>query len=125
MTEVILTSLIGIITTVISSVVTWTLARRKYNSEVDNNNIKNMSDSLEFYKRLSDDNTKRLDSLLEKNKKLGEEINFMKTQMIKLASSICIYLTCKVRQLDSSIINDVIQTHKEDNDDKDSSRQEV
>lgn len=125
MTEVILTSLIGIITTVISSVVTWTLARRKYNSEVDNNNIKNMSDSLEFYKRLSDDNTKRLDSLLEKNKKLGEEINFMKSQMIKLASSICMDLTCKVRQLDSSIINDVIQTHKEDNNDQDSSRQEV
>lgn len=125
MTEVILTSLIGIITTVISSVVTWTLARRKYNSEVDNNNIKNMSDSLEFYKRLSDDNNKRLDSMLEKNKKLEDEINFMKTQMIKLASSICMDLTCKVRQLDSSIINDVIQTHKEDNNDQDSSRQEV
>ena len=43
MIEVIITGLVGLITTISSSVVTWLLARKKYNTEVDSNVIKNMS----------------------------------------------------------------------------------
>lgn len=42
-------------------------ARKKYNSEVDNNLIENMQKSLEFYKKLSDDNKKMLDEVLNRN----------------------------------------------------------
>jgi hypothetical protein len=43
------------------------MAKRKYNSEVDNNVISNMKASLDFYKQLSDDNKERLSEVLKKN----------------------------------------------------------
>ena len=63
---ILITGGVGIITTVISGWTSWFFARRKYNSEVDNNLIENMQQSLEFYKKLSDDNKNRLDEVLKK-----------------------------------------------------------
>ena len=40
----------GILAGILSSVVTWLLTRKKYNSEVENGNIQNMQEALEFYK---------------------------------------------------------------------------
>ena len=60
-----------IITNILAPVVTgfasWLMAKKKYNSEVDNNVIENMKKSLEFYKQLSDDNRERLSRILDKN----------------------------------------------------------
>jgi hypothetical protein len=39
MTEIIVTAICGIVTTAIASLVTWLLSKKKYNSEVDSNNI--------------------------------------------------------------------------------------
>ena len=64
---ILITGGVGIITTVISGWTSWFFARRKYNSEVDNNLIENMQQSLEFYKKLSDDNENRLDEVLKRN----------------------------------------------------------
>ena len=41
----------GIVTTVASGFTSWFFTRKKYNSEVDNNVIQNMKESLDFYKR--------------------------------------------------------------------------
>jgi len=54
--EILYTSIAGIFTTAISGVISWFMAKKKYYSEVDNQTIKNMISSLEFYKTLSDDN---------------------------------------------------------------------
>lgn len=45
---ILITGGVGIITTVISGWTSWFFARRKYNSEVDNNLIENMQQSLSF-----------------------------------------------------------------------------
>lgn len=58
---IIITGAIGLVSTIVTGWTSWFFARKKYNSEVDQNVIKNMSDSLEFYKSLSDDNKSRLD----------------------------------------------------------------
>ena len=71
--DVLITGLVGVITTVASGFVSWFFARKKYNSEVDNQLITNMQESLEFYKRLSDDNTERLTKVLEQNKEILEQ----------------------------------------------------
>ena len=47
--DVIITGIIGLITTVLSGWTSWFYTRKKYNSEVDNNLILNMKNSLEFY----------------------------------------------------------------------------
>ena len=72
--ETLITGGIGLLTTVVSGLTSWIFARKKYNSEVDHNLIENMENSLEFYKKLSDDNRTRLEEMAERNKTLEAEI---------------------------------------------------
>ena len=94
MIDILITGSIGLFSTIISSITTWILARRKYNSEVDNNLINNMKDSLDFYEKLSADNRERLKEVLKRNTELEQEIEELKKQMFALMSSICTDLTC-------------------------------
>lgn len=103
---ILITGGVGIITTVISGWTSWFFARRKYNSEVDNNLIKNMQQSLEFYKRLSDDNENRLDEVLKRNAELEQEIRDLRKQMFSLMSSICTDLTCQLRKRSLNLFNE-------------------
>lgn len=96
----------GIITTVISGWTSWFFARRKYNSEVDNNLIENMQQSLEFYKKLSDDNKNRLDEVLRRNAELEQEIKDLRKQMFSLMNSICTDLTCQLRKRNLNLFNE-------------------
>lgn len=96
----------GIITTVISGWTSWFFARRKYNSEVDNNLIENMQQSLEFYKKLSDDNENRLDEVLKRNAELEQEIRDLRRQMFSLMNSICTDLTCQLRKKNLNLFNE-------------------
>lgn len=97
---------VGIITTVISGWTSWFFARRKYNSEVDNNLIENMQQSLEFYKKLSDDNKNRLDEVLKRNAELEQEIRDLRKQMFSLMNSICTDLTCQLRKRNLNLFNE-------------------
>lgn len=103
---ILITGGVGIITTVISGWTSWFFARRKYNSEVDNNLIKNMQQSLEFYKKLSDDNENRLDEVLKRNTELEQEIRDLRNQMFSLMNSICTDLTCQLRKRNLNLFNE-------------------
>lgn len=103
---ILITGGVGIITTVISGWTSWFFARRKYNSEVDNNLIENMQQSLEFYKKLSDDNKNRLDEVLKRNAELEQEIRDLRKQMFSLMNSICIDLTCQLRKRNLNLFNE-------------------
>ena len=103
---ILITGGVGIITTVISGWTSWLFARRKYNSEVDNNLIENMQQSLEFYKKLSDDNKNRLDEVLKRNAELEQEIEDLRKQMFSLMNSICTDLTCQLRKINLNLFNE-------------------
>lgn len=103
---ILITGGVGIITTVISGWTSWFFARRKYNSEVDNNLIENMQQSLEFYKKLSDDNENRLDEVLKRNAELEQEIRDLRNQMFSLMNSICTDLTCQLRKRNLNLFNE-------------------
>jgi hypothetical protein len=103
---ILITGGVGIITTVVSGWASWFFARRKYNSEVDNNLIENMQQSLEFYKKLSDDNKNRLDEVLERNAELEQEIKDLRRQMFSLMNSICTDLTCQLRKRNLNLFNE-------------------
>ena len=107
---ILITGGVGIITTVISGWTSWFFARRKYNSEVDNNLIENMQQSLEFYKKLSDDNKNRLDEVLKRNAELEQEIRDLRKQMFSLMSSICTNLTCQLRKKNLNLFNEQNET---------------
>lgn len=103
---ILITGGVGIITTVISGWTSWFFARRKYNSEVDNSLIENMQQSLEFYKKLSDDNKNRLDEVLKRNAELKQEIRDLRKQMFSLMNSICTDLTCQLRKRNLNLFNE-------------------
>ena len=96
-TEIII-ALIGIFSTILSSWTTWFFTRKKYNSEVDQNLIQNMKESLDFYKQLSDDNRARLEEVLKRNDELENDVKNLRNQMFNLMSQICFDLSCKLRQ---------------------------
>lgn len=100
MIDVLVTGGVGVLTSAISSLVTWLLAKKKYNAEVDNNVIQNMQQSLEFYKELSDDTKERLAEVLEKNQKLEDDVAELRKQMLNLTMKICLDLSCKHRILE-------------------------
>lgn len=103
--EVVITGIIGLITTVLSGWTSWFYTRKKYNSEVDNNLILNMKNSLEFYEKLSNDNRDRLEEVLQRNNELEQELKELKKQMFNLMASICTDLTCQVRKRDMKLFN--------------------
>lgn len=109
MNDVVLNSIIG----VLSSVIAWFLAKRKYNAEVGDTVIKNMENALEFYKKLSDDNKnrldtnqKKLDAVMAENMKLQSEIQILKTQIDFLMKYNCMRIGCKKRLTNSSAYNE-------------------
>ena len=57
-----------------------------------------MQDSLEFYKKLSDDNKSRLDEVLKRNDNLEEEVKELRQQVMGLMTSICTDLSCQIRK---------------------------
>lgn len=95
--QVIITGVIGIITTIAGSWTSYIFTKRKYNAEVDNNVIDNMKQSLDFYIKLSDDNKARLDEALKRNDALEKEIQQLRQQMFELMNNICYDLKCELR----------------------------
>ena len=70
-TGIIITGAVGMITTIASSLITWLLSRKKYNAEVNHDEIINMKESLEFYKDLSESNQKTLTEILTRSEELA------------------------------------------------------
>lgn len=95
---IIITGLVGVVTTAGSAWVSWFFTRKKYNAEVDNTLLENLQHSLDFYKSLSDDNRERLNIMLERNSKLEEEVLELRKSVNDLTMNICLDLTCKLRQ---------------------------
>ena len=96
--EVLLTACIGVITTITSGWASYFFTRKKYNAEVDQTLVQNMKESLDFYKKLSDDNRDRLQEVLKRNDELESEIKELRKQVSELMLLTCKDLTCKLRQ---------------------------
>lgn len=72
MSEIIVTGIVGIVTTIVGSTISWLFAKKKYYVEIDRDEIKNMRDSLAFYETLSENNQKVLSEILDKSKELAD-----------------------------------------------------
>ena len=106
MIDILVTGGVGLTSTIISSITTWILARKKYNSEVDNNLINNMKASLDFYEKLSTDNRERLEEVLKRNTKLEKEIGELRKQVFEVMTKICLNLECAVRVRNPELFGD-------------------
>lgn len=102
-TEIII-ALVGIASTVISSIVTFRQTKKKYNAEVDNQVISNLKESLSFYMKICDDNSKRLDDFCEEDSQLRRQVGELKMQLIRIMSVVCYNTTCKLRVIEDNHI---------------------
>lgn len=70
MDQIILSGIVTVAGSVITGVITFLLTRRKYRTEVDANQIKNMQESLNFYTTITEQNKKELAILIDSNEEL-------------------------------------------------------
>lgn len=90
MASEIIMALVGVVCSAISSVVTFLLTRRKYNTEVDSQQIENMEKSFDLYKKMMEetlDSQKkmmeaRINDLQKENDFLRKQVDVLRNQMI-------------------------------------------
>ena len=98
MASEIITALVGLFCTTVSSVVTFFLTKRKYNTEVDSQQIENMSKSFDAYKKMMEEtldaqkrrmettvnglNTK-VETLEKENVFLRQQVDSLRNQMVQ------------------------------------------
>lgn len=91
---IIITGAVGIVT----NFVTWFLARRKYNTEVDSNEIENLKRSLEFYENIVKDNNKKLAFYIDLAENNRVEVYRLKGVIHRLLNNSCLDNSCIKRQ---------------------------
>lgn len=91
---IIITGAVGIVT----NIVTWFLARRKYNTEVDSNEIENLRKSLEFYENIVKDNNKKLAFYIDLAENNRVEVYRLKGVIHRLLNNSCLDNGCIKRQ---------------------------
>lgn len=98
MASEVIVALVGLFCTTVSSIVTFILTKRKYNSEVDSQQLQNTREAFEIYKttmeeslaaqkkRLEDtiaSQNEKLDYLQRENDSLRNQVNQLQMQIIK------------------------------------------
>lgn len=99
----IITACVGLVTTVASGIVSWFLARKKYNTEVDHNYLENLEKGLETYDSIISHNRNEIEYLMKENQELREEIAELRKQVLNLTMNICMDLTCARRMREHQI----------------------
>lgn len=107
-------AVITLICTCLSSILTFFLTKRKYNTEVDSQQIKNMSESFDVYKKMMESNlqaqretfetvlkslNQKVDALQSENDSLRQQVSQLQTEMINFLGNICLDFTCKHRKV--------------------------
>ncbi len=96
----------GLIGTILTNIVTFLLTKKKYNIEIDSQQIKNMSASFDVYKKMMDETfgaqDKKIDMLQKENGELRQQVSQLQQQMINILGSICLDSTCKLRKMNFS-----------------------
>lgn len=96
--ETIITGIIGVVTTVVGSWVSWFFTRKRYNSEVDSNEIDNLKKSLEFYEKIVKDNNDTLQFYIKLSESNRVEVYRLKEIVHRLLNNSCLDNNCIKRK---------------------------
>lgn len=94
---IILTGIIGLVSTIVGSWSSYIFTKRKYNAEVDGAKIDNLKQIIDIQNEQIKNLSERLDIVLDRNKQLEQEVVDVRRQMFNLMSNICLDLTCSHR----------------------------
>jgi len=95
---ILITGGIGLVTTVVSGWTSWFFARKKYNTEVDSNEIENLKRSLEFYESIVKDNNKKLQFYIDLAENNRVEVYRLKGVIHRLLNNSCLDNGCIKRK---------------------------
>ena len=95
---ILITGAAGLVTTVVSSGTAWAFARKKYNTEVDSNEIENLKKSLEFYESIVKDNNKKLQFYIDLAEDNRIEVYRLKGVIHRLLNNSCLDNDCIKRK---------------------------
>lgn len=120
-TGILITGGIGLLTTIVSSWASYFFARRKYNTEVDSNEIENLKKSLEFYEEIVKDNNKKLQFYIDLAENNRIEVYRLKGVIHRLLNNSCLDNGCVKRKFYTEeqirdILGEVVPSPKEDKD---------
>lgn len=99
---IIITGIVGLISTIVGSWSSYIVTKKKYNAEVDGAKIDNLKQIIDIQNEQIKNLSERLDIVLERNKSLEAEIVEVRKQMFNVMSSICLDFTCKHRITEES-----------------------
>lgn len=92
--SILITGGIGLVSTVVSGWASWFFARKKYNAEVDSNEIENLKKSLEFYESIVKDNNKKLQFYIDLAENNRIEVYRLKGVIHRLLNNSCLDNGC-------------------------------
>lgn len=95
---ILITGGIGLVATIVSGWTSWFFARRKYNTEVDSNEIENLKKSLEFYENIVKDNNKKLQFYIDLSENNRVEVYRLKGVIHRLLNNSCLDNGCIKRK---------------------------
>ena len=95
---ILITGAVGLVTTVVSSWASWFFARKKYNTEVDSNEIEHLKKSLEFYESIVKDNNKKLQFYIDLAEVNRIEVYRLKGVIHRLLNNSCLDANCLNRK---------------------------
>lgn len=90
--------IVTLITTSAASILSWFLAKRKYNSEVDTNEIENLKKSLEFYEKIVEDYNTKLQFYIKLAQSNRIELYRVKGILYKILNNSCTNNMCTQRE---------------------------
>ena len=84
-------ALVGLFCSIASGIVTFLLTKRKYNTEVDSQQISNMKDAFDGYKLMMqntvEEQNKKIEELKKENSSLKDQLHELQKQVIALLST--------------------------------------
>lgn len=95
---ILITGAVGLATTIASGWTSWFFARKKYNTEVDSNEIENLKKSLEFYESIVKDNNKKLQFYIDLAENNRVEVYRLKGVIHRLLNNSCLDNGCIKRK---------------------------
>ena len=91
MAQEVIMALVTLLCSTISGIVTFILTKRKYNVEVDSQQIQNMKDSFEAYKLMMEEvldlQNKKIEILERDNQNLRQQVNQLQEQLTRIVIS--------------------------------------
>lgn len=125
---ILITGGIGLVTTIVSSCTSWFFARKKYNTEVDSNEIENLKKSLEFYESIVKDNNKKLQFYIDLAENNRIEVYRLKGVIHRLLNNSCLDGECIRREFYTEeqireILGEITPYTKEDKDETETGKE--